>query len=736
MPTVPTVDAPTQQQSGAPLGISAPAEAFGASVLGQGLGGIGQSLQGISDEQSKHAEQYQLLNNKTEADQAFVAHLQAVNQFAADYQTNNRGMKAADNLPAALTSLDDQRNTIANTMSNPMARALFDADSRRATANITGELARFAASQRKESIMKTSVAVQEALASDSVIHLDHFDGNMKRMMEQQVAINDQLGLSPEAGALEARKLYGSTVAMISTSLAGQGDVEAASKFLEDHKEGMDGKVYAETVMKLKPALLANDAASMAHEAVQDALHGINSPVGPSVDYLTAVHGREGDGKNPHSTAEGVGQFTDGRFLDVMKKNPEFTDDIKGKTDAQILAMRHDPAVANRAILANAQMNADYLHSKNLPVNGATVGMAHGYGPGGAEALLKADPNAKVDDIIGAEVAKNNGVSGQKVSQVIQGFQTRFPGASVDSSAGGNPTSVQLQSRMQSVLALVDAKVQAKYGDNAVIRDQAEARAMSELNRQITAAKDMETNAYTTLGSVAMDSQVQDLPTLLKTVPNGLQMYNTLPLSQRTALQADIHRNATEVTAGRQQNIITLNGMYAVRATNPQAFLNADITNLDLPLPQKLDFLKKQQELRGKPASQTDPNQKLLTSIQNSEQYKAIVAEGGLNIKPKSQEEFLLLGNISGQLDAWNAAHPTQAPGPKDVSAMIAHAAGQQKFHYTLGGVNLPFGGTQQNYEISNDERTKAVQLLTKLGRPTDEYNVARIVGEFHARGAK
>jgi hypothetical protein len=738
MPTVPTVEAPTQQESGAPIGISAPAEAFGANVLGAGLAKLGATAQEGSDMLAKHAEQFQALNNKSEADTAFVAHLQAVNQFAADYQANNRGMKAYDNLPAAMTTISEQRDAIGNTLSNPMAKAMFDADSRRATANITGELTRFAASQRKESIIKTSAAVQEALVSDSVIHPDQFEANMKQMMEQQVVINEQLGLSPEAGALEARKTYANAVQSVTKTIAGSGDVQAASAFLEKHKEGMDGKIYADTVMQLKPALMANDAADIAHEAVTDSLHGMGSQVGPTVDYLTAVHGREGDGKNPKSTAEGVGQFTNPRFLDVVKKNPEFADEIKGKTDAQILEMRHDQAFANRAILANAQMNANYLGSKNLPVNPATVGMAHGYGPGGAEEIIHAiqkDPNTKIEAVVGAQVAKNNGVLGQSVSQVYGAFQQRFGSGSVDSVSGGPPTSFELQSRMQTVLSLVDQKVQAKYGDNALVRDQAEARAMAELNRQITAAKDREVQAYTTLGATALNNQIQDLPTLLKSTPGGLQMYNSLPLAQRTALQADVHRNATALTPERYSNINTLNGAYALRTTNPEAFLSMNIAQMDLPLQQKISYLKAQAELRAKPASTVDPNQKIIGGVMHSEQYKALTSS--LGITAKSDEEYHLIGTLSGQIDAFNAAHPNQAPGPKDISAMLARAAGEQKYHYSVLGVDTPFGGSQKAYEISDADRTQAIAALQKLGRPTDEYNIARIVGEFHARqGAK
>lgn len=738
MPQVPSVEGPTREQSGAPIGVSAPASAFGTSVLGAGLADLGQTEQQTSDMLARHAEQFQAINNKAESDGAFVTHLNAVNQYATKFMADNRGIKASENLGTAMADIGKQRQEIADSLSNPMAKAMFDADSRRATANITGELTRFASSQRKEYILKQSTAVQEALASDTVIHPDQFEANMAKMMEQQVGINDQLGLSPEQGALEARKLFGTTVAMVAKTMAGTGNITEASAFLEKHKEGMDGKVYADTLMQLKPALLANDAADIGHDAVQDALHGLGSSIGPSVDYLSAVHGREGSGDNPHSTADGIGQFTQGTWLKLMKSDPQFKDDIKGKNDAEILALRHNAAVANRGILAYAQQNADYLGSKGLPVNSATVGLAHGYGPGGAESLMRADPNAKVETIIGAQVAKNNGVLGKTVGSVIGGFNSRFGNQSVNSVSGGPPTSFDLQGRMRTVLALVDQKVMERYGDNAVIRDQAEARAMSELNRQITAAKDVETNAYTTLGTVAMDSQIQDLPTLLKTVPNGLQMYNTLPLSQRAALQSDVHRNATEITSSREANIITLNGMYGSRFENPQAFLNADIANLDLPLSQKIDFLKKQAELRGKPSA-ADPQAKQLTAITRTPEYRALIGAGGLDIKLGSEEEYTLRGSIAGQLEDWYAQHPTQAPTTKDIQGMIARSAGQHTYHNEIFGIKIGDSFTEQAVpDISDEDKAGISRQLTKLGIPVSPFTISKFYQQHapQAQGTK
>lgn len=271
MPTVPIPTGPSVAPSSGRLGIQAPEGAFGLNTIAQGLSELGHSAQTISDTFAQHAEQIQTINNKAAADDAFVKHLQAVNQYAADYKSNNLGMKAYENLPQAFKDLDQQRDTISATLTNPNARAMFDADSRRATANITGELSRFASSQRKESVVKSSAAVQEALVSNSVLHPENFTANMSKFMEQQAFLNTQLGLTDAEGDLAARKAYGGAVGAVTKTLAANGDITGAAKFLEDHKEGMDGLVYAQTLAQLRPALQANDAAHLGDLAVQSAL---------------------------------------------------------------------------------------------------------------------------------------------------------------------------------------------------------------------------------------------------------------------------------------------------------------------------------------------------------------------------------------------------------------------------------------------------------------------------------
>jgi hypothetical protein len=148
-----------------------------------------------------------------------------------------------------------------------------------------------------------------------------------------------------------------------------------------------------------------------------------SQVFDPVAYDRAVRGAEGTGKNPNSSANGLYQFTDGTFVDMFKKTfPEG----KGMSNSQILAMRGSTLPNGQKVEevlgpAFTAQNAQYLQSKSLPVNGATVYLAHFLGPQGAEKLLKADPNTPVSQVVNQDAidANKSILQGKTVGQVQQ-----------------------------------------------------------------------------------------------------------------------------------------------------------------------------------------------------------------------------------------------------------------------------------------------------------------------------
>ncbi|MER9436703.1 hypothetical protein NKJ04_17570 [Mesorhizobium sp. M0618] len=117
-----------------------------------------------------------------------------------------------------------------------------------------------------------------------------------------------------------------------------------------------------------------------------------------------------DAQNPNSSAGGLGQFTDRTWLNTVKR---YRPDVAGTmTDDQILAMKKNTTPEGKAFQkdmtsALTTENAGFLQSRGLPVTEGNIYLAHFAGQGGAEKLLKADPNASVESILDAKAIEAN-----------------------------------------------------------------------------------------------------------------------------------------------------------------------------------------------------------------------------------------------------------------------------------------------------------------------------------------
>lgn len=160
------------------------------------------------------------------------------------------------------------------------------------------------------------------------------------------------------------------------------------------------------------------------------------------DYVNKVIGHESSGdenaKNPYAgeTASGLGQFTDSTWLDQMNKN--FPDLTQGKSKEEILAMKTDPELQRKAILAFAKDNAAELERRNIPVNNVTKFGAHWFGPSGFPKLYdayNANPDAPIESVfpkettnskgetVPSDIIAHNRLEGKTVGQVMQMIET-------------------------------------------------------------------------------------------------------------------------------------------------------------------------------------------------------------------------------------------------------------------------------------------------------------------------
>ena len=101
--------------------------------------------------------------------------------------------------------------------------------------------------------------------------------------------------------------------------------------------------------------------------------------------------------NPNSSASGLGQFIDSTWLNTVRAHrPDIAD---GKSDADLIALKSDPALSREMTGAYASDNQAHLKQNGLPVTPGTTYLAHFAGPGGAVKVLQADPNAPIESVL-------------------------------------------------------------------------------------------------------------------------------------------------------------------------------------------------------------------------------------------------------------------------------------------------------------------------------------------------
>lgn len=109
-------------------------------------------------------------------------------------------------------------------------------------------------------------------------------------------------------------------------------------------------------------------------------------------------------KNPRSSAMGLGQFTEGTWLGLMREHhPEYAD----RSDAEILALRADRALSMEMIGKLREENAASLRARGLEATPGNLYLAHFLGAGDAAKVLAAAPGTPVDRLLSPEVIDAN-----------------------------------------------------------------------------------------------------------------------------------------------------------------------------------------------------------------------------------------------------------------------------------------------------------------------------------------
>ena len=114
--------------------------------------------------------------------------------------------------------------------------------------------------------------------------------------------------------------------------------------------------------------------------------------------------QSGPGGSASSTAGGGAQFLEGTWLQQMRETyPQFA---AGKTDQELLALRASDPMAKQLTVDYATHNAPLLAASGIPVNAATLTLAHSLGANGAARVYNAAPNTPMTAIFPPVMGQN------------------------------------------------------------------------------------------------------------------------------------------------------------------------------------------------------------------------------------------------------------------------------------------------------------------------------------------
>jgi hypothetical protein len=166
MPTVPLLtpdQSPTE--AGTPgLNLAVPEDAFGGAV-GKALSGLGTSIEGASDRIWARAVELQNLDNDTEAKRADTAYMIKAGELHAQF-SSLEGDAARAAFPKYMQDQQAARESIRDSLSNPMAQKMYDSSSLNFMGRNIFNAAGHAAQQTKVAANNASAARVDTLTNN------------------------------------------------------------------------------------------------------------------------------------------------------------------------------------------------------------------------------------------------------------------------------------------------------------------------------------------------------------------------------------------------------------------------------------------------------------------------------------------------------------------------------------------------------------------------------------------
>jgi hypothetical protein len=399
-----------------PLQVASRSLDTGNVVQYPGGGEIGRALQGAGNELGAVADHFKAVQDQQARFDAGVVD-DELRQRLAQTET-----EAVQNAPADGSGIHDsvygQLDVNGRTVKPGAFDTLFDEyaqkvpESQRANFIASKEAMKLAGSNRMASAQHTSRQAYE---------------QVELTKSQDTLLNGILQSDPnDTKTFEAFKQNGLD-RIANSGMDAQAKNDAAYKWEQSATKG------------LFQSMLEKDASFAGKARAALGLAPVQQTSGSAVDVVTnkiigVESGGDPNAKNPNSSASGVGQFIDSTWVATIRQHRP--DIAAGKSAAQIIALKGDRALGREMTKAYQQDNADYLTNRGIATTPGNIYLAHFLGPAGAVGVLKADPNASIDSVVGQDVMRANPfLAGKTVAGTIAWSDKKMGGATGTSSAG-------------------------------------------------------------------------------------------------------------------------------------------------------------------------------------------------------------------------------------------------------------------------------------------------------------
>lgn len=448
---IPRVQGPqVQVQQGPQVRNTARADDSGAQALAASVAGLGSvALDYARREQER---------NDTTA--VMAARKQLSDWENATFNPENpegiekfKGKNALGADEALLPDLDRTVGSISDSLT-PRQRQQFEGVAMNFRDSVAGRLNGYMDREHSGYISAEQKAAVDNLGADAVSAGVSGDfGRQDRVANELLAMNraryEADGMGEELIKASERGLVSSVRSQTIEGMATATPFEAQAYF-DKHADQMTPEDRLRTARLLQPVVMDQAGREVGDLIMAGGSFQADDPAAVDSMIIGLESGGSSSAKNPNSSAAGAGQFIDGTWLRMVKgSRPGLAE---GRTDAEIIAMKSDGALAREMVTEYRKENSRALLAAGVPTTVVNLYAAHHFGSGGAVKFATASPDTPMSSILSArEMAANPYLNGKTVADVKSNWQQRGlnAGAAVPP-MGGPRTETEAISVAQSI----------------------------------------------------------------------------------------------------------------------------------------------------------------------------------------------------------------------------------------------------------------------------------------------